>query len=267
MVRQELPRTPRRATLVVDRSAAAFIPGSAVSAPAPSHRPEPVGNFLGIPGTTTACFDWAVAAAAGIGAGLAGLGYAVDLLDGHGGPLSASSPTAPDPGRTVFEGAGAVDELRCVLAGVGLGSGAGHRAGSGGGAAGNGPGWTGTGRMGPGRTGSDRHGPVVLLTGRLDEAGARAWVDVLGPDRAVSVLLADGLPDASASAVRVFRENGWRAVAAPPHVPLQQAWLALDTGAPLPPSPRPTDPPIPTDPPRPTNPPRPEDGAHPGQGP
>ncbi|WP_345152423.1 DUF58 domain-containing protein [Arthrobacter ginkgonis] len=276
MVRQEQPRTPRRATVVVDRSAAAFVRGSAASGHAPSDRPEPVGHFPSVPGTTTACFDWAVAAAAGIGASLARLGYAVELLDRHGDPLAASSPTASDPARAVFEGAGAVDELRCVLAALGLEAEAEQPAGSGRGAGGSGPDWSGSDRIASGRYGSARYGmgsPVVLLTGRLDEAGARAWVDSLGPDRAVSVLLASGLPEESASAVRVFRENGWRAAAAAPNVPLEQAWLALDTWSPLPPSPRPTAPSHvptprhPTPPPRPTTPPRPRDGAHPGQAP
>ena len=157
-----------------------------------------------------------------------------------------------------------MDELRCVLAAVGLEADGGQaaerapagsgRAGGAGGA-GHGPGGIKSGRHGPG-------GPAVLLSGRLDEAGARAWVDVLGPDRAVSVLLADGLPDGSAAAVRVFRENGWRAAAAAPHVPLEQAWLALDTWSSPPPSPAQ---PHSAPPPRPTTPPRSGDGAHPGR--
>ncbi|GER22701.1 membrane protein [Zafaria cholistanensis] len=251
MVRQEQPRAPRRATLVLDRSAAAFTPGSA-----PSSRPEPVGHFTGAPGTTTACFDWVVAAAAGIGASLSMLGYAVELLDRYGGPLAASSPSAPDPGRAVFNGAGAGAELRHVLAAVGLEADRGHppvRGPDGGG-----------GRGGGGQGGG---GPVVLLTGRLDGAAARAWVAALGPNRAVSALLADGLPEGSAAAVRIFRENGWRAAAAPPSLPLEQAWLALDMG-PVPPDQARPDPTRPAQarpaPPRP-NPTRPRNGAHPGQ--
>ncbi|MET1033708.1 MAG: DUF58 domain-containing protein [Arthrobacter sp.] len=220
MVRQEEYQSTPRATLLVDRRREPFN-GSYLGLDEPTE----VGNFTGAPGVTTPCFDWVVAAAAGIGSHLAGLGYAVDVLDQDGEPLAAASSSAPDPTRAVYRGPGAAEDLQLVLAAVSLSAGPPEtgrfRRGADGGR---------RGADGPGRLAArvrNARNPLVLLTGHLSAEEASAWAEAVGPGRNAAAFLVTSRPSASAAAARVLRQAGWHPVAVDPDVPLAEAWHSL----------------------------------------
>lgn len=222
MVRQEEYQSTPRATLLVDRRREPYN-GSYVGA----DEPREVSNFTDAAGTTTACFDWVLAAAIGIGAHLAELGYAVEVLDQHGDPLAASSSSAVDPGRDLYQGPNAATDLQLSLAAVALESDAKHRRRR-----------DADGRADPGAHSSgprlssrirNARNPLVILTGHLDEREARAWTESLGTSRNVAAFLVTSSPAVALPAGKAFRRAGWHPVAADPTLPLSEAWDVLGT--------------------------------------
>lgn len=222
MVRQEEYQSTPRATLLVDRRRESYN-GSFIG----SDEPRDVSNFTSAPGTTTACFDWVLSAAIGIGAHLADLGYAVDVLDQDGAPLAAASTSAADPRRDMFRGRHAGTDLQLTFAAVSLKSEAArHRHDA------DGRSTDQHGRLAsPGLASAVRNArnPVVVLTGHFDETAARSWTEALGTSRNVAAFLVTSNPAAARPAAKTFRQAGWNPVWADPARSLAEAWMALGT--------------------------------------
>ncbi|WP_372696893.1 DUF58 domain-containing protein [Arthrobacter sp. JSM 101049] len=209
MVRQEeFQRTPQT-TFVVDTRLGPY-EGSYVGSDAQTAIP----NFLAAPGTTTACFDWTIRAAIGIGAHLASLGHELDVLDETGAPLAGPSDAprsggSRGPGR--FAGPDAAVDLQLVLAPVGL-----KPAGA------------------PAdptlfAAGAGSH-PLLLFTGALTAEQAGAWVQAIGTHRHVVALVVASRPAGARTATRTFRAAGWTALPTDPATGLVEAWLGLAAG-------------------------------------
>jgi len=209
MVRQEeFQRTPRT-TFVVDTRLGPY-QGSYVGSDAQT----PIPNFLAAPGTTTACFDWTIQAAIGIGAHLASLGHELDVLDETGAPLAgpAGSPgfggSGGSRGAGWFAGPDAALDLQLVLAPVGLNASPDPAE----------PTLAGSG------TGSH---PLLLFTGALTSEQAGTWVHAIGTHRHVVALVVASRPAAARTAIRAFRAAGWTALPTDPATGLVEAWMGL----------------------------------------
>lgn len=215
MVRQEDYQSTPRATILLDRRPTPYRAG-----PISSGEPETVPCFPARPVPTTGRFEWAITAALSVGAHLASLGYAVQVLDHRGSPLGRVSASAPDHATETYAGPGAALDLALVLAALGLEVPAQHER----------PREPGGSSIGVSASVRHARDPLVLITGDLVAAEAQDWIESLGPGRPVGVLALCGGPAAatvSRAAGATMGRAGWSVAAVPEGTTVAQAWSRL----------------------------------------
>lgn len=212
MVRQEEYRATPRAIIMLDRSRAAFLQhgvGSEIALEIP--------QFTAAPKQSSQRFEWALQAALGIGAYLSESGYGIEMVDHRARPVNQVSTSGTEDGSAVFSGAHAVEDMQCALAALGLEDvptrphegqevalSAGLRT-----------------KL---RADGDR---LVLLLGDVSVATADTWIESVGAQRKVMVIVVVHRPEQVQAVIQRFRQAGWAALATSPKMQLADAWDEL----------------------------------------
>lgn len=212
MVRQEEYRATPRALIVLERSRESFLQNGVGSEPSID-----IPQYTAPPKQSSQRFEWALHAALGIGAYLSQSGYGIEIIDQQARPVNQVSASSPDDGSEVFGGSHAVEDMQGALAALGLEEATSRQP------AARDQGLS-TALHTKLRADGDR---LVLLLGNISTASADAWIESVGAQRKVMVLLSVHRPEQSQLVVARFRQAGWSAVAASPKTSLVEAWEEL----------------------------------------
>jgi hypothetical protein len=212
MVRQEESVTTPQATIVLDRRGQAF--GAGALPPS-----EQSGELL----RTSARFEWAVTAAVSAANDFILNGFTVRLLDAHGAPGLAGSPSAAWPDEEEFSGPPGYQDLAEGLAALSLAEEQHRKAGA---AAAFGD------RLMDKLAAHKLKGPLLALLGELGPAEAAQLAPAAEFGSQAFAVIVTEHPRQAAAALDTLRAGGWRAVAVSAQASLPATWAFFDSEVP-----------------------------------
>ncbi len=220
MVRAEEAVTAPEAAIIIDQRQLAF-GDTARFAFHPAGHPHPVHAAGGQPLRTTAAFEKAVIAVVSVATHLLERGYVVRVMDQHGNPGFAASPSAPAPLVEDFSGPQGVVDVAVTLAALELSSA-------------SEPGRDAVlrqpafGESLPGKLHRGRRrGPLVAVVGHLSADEARRLASTGESTQWAAAFLVCYDPAEAAPALDILRRAGWHATTLTPKSSLEAAWESL----------------------------------------